>query len=157
LAGGMTLSAIGVGLLTQVGVQGDYVALVLPSLMLMGAGFGPVFVVAIAMGSVADNPEDAGTAGSMNNVTQQIGAALGIALISTIVASATTNYIHGHMPPSGSVLAHASVHGYAVGSWWAAGIFLAGALICGAVVKPGIYMSTPDSAEAVEEAIPAIG
>jgi Na+/melibiose symporter-like transporter len=36
LAGGMTLSAIGVGLLTQVGVQGDYVALVLPSLVLMG-------------------------------------------------------------------------------------------------------------------------
>ncbi|HWE65677.1 MAG TPA: MFS transporter [Acidimicrobiales bacterium] len=157
LAGGMTLSAIGVGLLTQVGVQGDYVAWVLPSLVLMGAGFGPAFVVAIAMGSVPDHPEDAGTAGSMNNVSQQIGAALGIALISTIVASATTSYLHAHAPTNSSTLAHASVHGYRAGSWWAAAIFLAGAVICSAVVKPKIYLSDAATTEAVEETIPAIG
>jgi predicted MFS family arabinose efflux permease len=157
LAGGMTLSAIGVGLLTQVGVQGDYVAWVLPSLVLMGAGFGPAFVVAIAMGSVPDHPEDAGTAGSMNNVSQQIGAALGIALISTIVASATTSYVHAHAPTNSSTLAHASVHGYRAGSWWAAAIFLAGAVICSAVVKPKIYLSDAATTEAVEETIPAIG
>jgi EmrB/QacA subfamily drug resistance transporter len=157
MAGGFALSAIGAALFSQIGVQGDYVAWVLPGLILMGAGFGPAFVVAIAMGSVPEDPEDAGTAGSMNNVSQQIGAALGIAVISTIIASATTNYLHSHTPLTPSVLAHASVHGYSIGSWWAAGIFMGAAIICSVVIRPKTYMAEPSAAEAVEEAIPAFG
>jgi hypothetical protein len=87
------------------------------------------------MGSVADNPTDAGTAGGMNNVSQQIGAALGVALISTIAASATSRYLVHHATTT-TVSAHAAVH---------------------AAVRPHTSM-TIDAAEieAVEKAIPAI-
>jgi hypothetical protein len=96
------------------------------------------------------------TAGGMNNVSQQIGAALGVALISTIAASATSRYLVHHATTT-TVSAHAAVHGYAVGYWWAAGLFLASALICSAIVRPHTSMII-DAAEieAVEKAIPAI-
>ena len=156
MAAGLTLSAVGAALLTRAGVDADYAAWILPGLALIGAGIGTALVVANAMGSVADNPTDAGTAGGMNNVSQQIGAALGVALISTIAASATSRYLVHHATTT-TVSAHAAVHGYAVGYWWAAGLFLAGALICSAIVRPHTSM-TIDAAEieAIEKAIPAI-
>ena len=55
----------------------------------------------------------------MNNVSQQIGAALGVARISTIAASATSRCLVHHATTT-TVSAHAAVHGYAVGYWWAA-------------------------------------
>jgi hypothetical protein len=39
------------------------------------------------------DPRDAGTAGALNNVSQQLGSALGIAVISTFVATATNHYL----------------------------------------------------------------
>jgi predicted MFS family arabinose efflux permease len=156
IAGGLTLSAVGAGLLTRAGVHGDYAAWVVPGLALIGAGIGTALVVANAMGSVADNPTDAGTAGGMNNVSQQIGAALGVALISTIVASATSRYLNRHATTA-TATAHAAVHGYAVGYWWAAGLFLAGAVICSAIVRPHTSMATEATeTEAVDKAIPAL-
>jgi hypothetical protein len=92
----------------------------------------------------------------MNNVSQQIGAALGVALISTIAASATSRYLVHHATTT-TFAAHAAVHGYAVGYWWAAGLFLASALICSAIVRPHTSMTIDATeTEAVDKAIPAI-
>jgi hypothetical protein len=72
------------------------------------------------------------------------------------IASATSRYLVHHATTT-TVSAHAAVRGYAVGYWWAAGLFLASALICSAIVRPHTSM-TIDAAEieAVEKAIPAI-
>ena len=48
------------------------------------------------VGQQGVEPRDAGTAGALNNVSQQLGPALGVALISTFVATATNHYLTHH-------------------------------------------------------------
>jgi hypothetical protein len=55
----------------------------------------------------------------MINTRQQIGCAIGTALLSTIAAGAT----------SGNLDAAATVHGYTTAFWCSAGIFAGGALL----------------------------
>jgi hypothetical protein len=74
------------------------------------------------------------TAGAVNNVSQQIGAALGVAVISTFVATATTHYLTHH---GSTAVVGDTVHGFAVGYWWAAGLFWAAAVVCGALIRGG--------------------
>src|SRR5690242_21562996 len=44
-------------------------------------------------------------------------------------------YLHGHPTPQLAQLA--LIHGYTTVFWWCAGIFAAGAIICGALLRPG--------------------
>jgi EmrB/QacA subfamily drug resistance transporter len=150
---GLTISAGGAALLTQAGVNSDYTAWVLPGLIMMGAGIGSALVVAVAMGSVPDTPEEAGAAGGINNVSQQIGSALGVAFVSTIVATATTNYLGPDLSsPTKTLIAHASVHGFSVGFASAAGILFVGAILSSRIVMgKNILSATESEAEAVEE------
>ena len=155
IAGGLALAAVGAGLLTQADLQSSYASWILPGLILIGAGIGLSLVPAIAMGSVTEDPRDAGFAGGMNNVTQQIGAAVGVALISSVVASATSGYLvaNGSGP---DVTSEAALHGFGVGYWWAAGIFAVGAVCCGALITARTRLDAEATLEELEEAIPAI-
>jgi hypothetical protein len=71
----------------------------------------------------------------MNNVSQQVGIAIGIALISTFVATATSSYLSGHSPGAATTV-QATVHGFSVGFWWAVGLYAGGAVILGALIRP---------------------
>src|SRR6202020_372005 len=123
------------GLLTRADASSNYAAWLLPSMILMGIGIGSAGVVAIAMGQQGVEPRDAGTAGAMNNVAQQVGSAIGVALLSTFAASATTHYLPPH-PAGARTAADATVHGFIVGYWWAAGLYLAAAVLAGALIRP---------------------
>ena len=134
LAGGLIVGGAGAALLAQVSAASPYAAWVLPGLILAGVGIGSAIVSAVAVGQMGVDLRDAGTAGAVNNVAQQLGPALGIAVISTFVATATSHYLTHH----GSTAAvDATVHGFSVGYWWGAGAFWAGALICGALIRGG--------------------
>ena len=152
---GLVISAVGAVLLARTGVDTDYAALPLPALILIGAGMGLSVVVAIDVGQQGVDPKDAGTAGAMNNVSQQIGSAIGVAVISTFVATATTHYLTSHPNIPGSA-AEATVHGFSVGYWWAAGVYLAAAVICGLLIRPGTY-AHHQAVELGDEAILMIG
>jgi hypothetical protein len=79
-------------------------------------------------------PADAGVASGLVNGANQVGGSLGLALLSTLAATATRHYLAGkHFSPA--VVAHADVHGYTTGFWWAAGFFAAGALITGLLLQ----------------------
>jgi hypothetical protein len=97
-------------------------------------GIGSAAVVAVAVGQQGVEPRDAGTAGALTQVSQQLGAALGVALISTFVATATSHYRTHH---GSTAVVGATVHGFTVGYWCAAGVFWAAAVICGALVRGG--------------------
>ena len=131
---GLILSGLGAALLTQADASSPYAAWVLPGLVLVGTGIGSAIVSAVAAGQHGVDPRDAGTAGAVNNVSQQLGAALGVAVISTFVATATSHYLTDH---GGTAVVSATVHGFTVGYWWAAGLFWAGAIICGALIRGG--------------------
>ena len=75
------------------------------------------------------------------SASQQIGASHGTALLSTIAASAVTDYLAGSQHVRG-LTAHAAVHGCTVGFSWAAAMFVVGALMSAA-----LFSSADRSAE----------
>lgn len=133
VAAGLIVGGAGAALLTQADASSPYVAWVLPGLILVGTGIGSAIVPAVAAGQMGVDPRDAGAAGAVNNVSQQLGPAIGIAVISTFVATATNRYLTYH----GNHIVDATVHGFTVGYWWAAGAFWAAAVICVARIRRG--------------------
>ena len=132
VAVGMTLGALGTLYLTQIRVDSSYAADILPALVVIGAGLGLVFSTSIANATLGVEPNESGVASATVNASQQVGGSLGVALLSTIAASASARYVAGahHVPDP---VGHAAVHGYAVGFAWAAGIFAVSAVVCGAL------------------------
>jgi EmrB/QacA subfamily drug resistance transporter len=89
-AAGMSLTVIGMLLLTQLPVHGTYLANVLPSLLLTSLGMGAVFMPLTLIATTGLENEDQGLASGLFNTSQQIGGALGLAILSTVAASKTT-------------------------------------------------------------------
>jgi EmrB/QacA subfamily drug resistance transporter len=133
---GMLTAGLGMVLLTRIGVDTAYATHVLPSLILIGVGFGltvaPCFAIATAVPA-----QDSGVASGMVNTSQQVGGSIGTALLSTLAASAVTDFVIDR-GPAPEVLRQAAVEGYSTAFWWAAGIFAVGALVCGALLRPGV-------------------
>jgi EmrB/QacA subfamily drug resistance transporter len=88
---GMLVTAIGMLLLTQLPVDGSYVSDVLPSLVVTSLGMGAVFMPLTLIATTGLKDEDQGLASGLFNTSQQIGGALGLAILSTIAASKTTS------------------------------------------------------------------
>ena len=134
MALGMALSAVSFALFAELGVHSSYVTGVLPGLLLAGVGLGLVFAPATDIAIRGVSSTDAGVASALVNATNQIGGSLGIALLSTLSASAANQYLATRQPNPAAV-AHAAVHGYATAYWWAAAIFSAGAFIAGLLLR----------------------
>jgi EmrB/QacA subfamily drug resistance transporter len=145
--------------LTRIGVQGDYVGGILGPIMLTGVGMGFMFSSAINTGTYGVAPRDAGVASASVNTGQQLGGSIGTSLLNTIAASATASYIAAHIAAAGhdpaamrAVQTAGLIHGYTTVFWWCAGIFLVGAVICGALMRPGPLQgaAAPGDAPAAE-------
>jgi len=87
---GMVVSAIGMLLLVRIPVDGSYLADVLPSLVVTSLGMGAVFMPLTLIATTGLKDEDQGLASGLFNTSQQIGGALGLAILSTVAASKTT-------------------------------------------------------------------
>ncbi|WP_158843810.1 DHA2 family efflux MFS transporter permease subunit [Saccharothrix deserti] len=74
--------------LTTVPVDADYVTDLLP-VMLLIAGGGLVLPALTALGMSDAKPDDAGLVSGLFNTTQQIGMAVGVAVLSTLAAART--------------------------------------------------------------------
>ena len=111
---GMLLSAGGLLRLTQLPVHGSYVANVLPSIALSSLSMGAVFMPLTLIATTGLHNEDQGLASGLFNTSQQVGGALGLAVLSTLAASKTSS-------ASGS-----PAHALVVGFHWAFG---AGAVV----------------------------
>jgi predicted MFS family arabinose efflux permease len=88
---GMLVTIVGMLLLTQLPVNGSYLANVLPSLLLTSLGMGAVFMPLTLIATTGLMNEDQGLASGLFNTSQQIGGALGLAVLSTVAASRTSN------------------------------------------------------------------
>ncbi|KJY41220.1 Puromycin resistance protein pur8 [Streptomyces sp. NRRL B-1568] len=129
---GFLLAAVGMTLLTQIDLDTSYAKVVLPGLLLMGLGMGTAFMPAMSLATFGVQARDAGVASAMVNTSQQVGGAIGTALLNTIAASATTDYFKSHMTPGTSqklLTFKSMVHGYSTAVWWAAGILTLSALV----------------------------
>jgi EmrB/QacA subfamily drug resistance transporter len=131
---GMALGVIAMVLFTRLTPGGAYVTHVLPGLLVMGAAAGCIFAPAIGTATLGVPIHETGVASAMVNTSQQVGGAVGLALLSTLSASAAAHYAGTHIGAPGLAGA-AAVHGYTTGFWWAAGIFGIG-LLMALVVLP---------------------
>jgi EmrB/QacA subfamily drug resistance transporter len=131
---GMATAALGMALLTRIGVDTAYATHVLPSLILIGIGFGLTLAPSFATATYGVPAHDSGVASAMVNTSQQIGGSIGTALLSTLAVSATTAFVGDH-GPAPEVLRQAAVEGYVTAFWWAAAIFALGAIVCGSVLR----------------------
>ncbi|GAA4517176.1 MFS transporter [Actinoallomurus oryzae] len=136
---GMLLNAAGMVWLTRIGVHSGYASALLGPLMVTGAGMGLIFGMMAATGTFGVAPYDAGVASASINTGQQLGGSIGTALLNTVAASAAAGYLadHSYGRPTPRLVQLAAIHSYTTVFWWCAGIFAAGAVICGALLRPG--------------------
>jgi predicted MFS family arabinose efflux permease len=107
---GFLLAAAGLVLLTQLPVDGSYAVNVLPALLLAALGMGGVFMPLTLVATTGLEDQDQGLASGLFNTSQQVGGALGLAVLSTLATSKS----HA----AGGAPAHALV----VGFHWAFGV-----------------------------------
>ena len=130
LMAGLAPIVIGFALLTRLPAAGSYPLHLLPTMLLLG-GFGLAFpaMITLAMSGTADS--DAGVASGLVNTTQQVGAALGVAVLSTLAAGRT-----GHLLAAGRPAADALTGGYHVAFGTGAGLAAAALVLAAAVLRP---------------------
>ncbi len=119
LVAGMTFLTAGLIFFTQVSVGGSYVTDLLPGFLLIGVGIGFSFVPITIAALAGVEPAEAGLASGLINTSQQIGGALGIAALSTIATSRTSDAVS-----AGTAVPSALVDGFT-------DAFVAGAIIAG--------------------------
>jgi EmrB/QacA subfamily drug resistance transporter len=92
-ATGLVLLGGGALVFTQVSPGGSYVDDMLFGLLVYGAGIGPVFVTATvaALAGVAEH--ESGLASGLSNTAFQIGAALGVAIVTTVAVSRSEDFL----------------------------------------------------------------
>jgi EmrB/QacA subfamily drug resistance transporter len=130
LAIGMTALSAGLVYFTQVSVGGSYLGDLLPGFLLIAIGLGFSFVP-ISIAALAGVPAaEAGLASGLINTSQQIGGALGIAALSAIATSTTSDSIG-----SGSALPLALTDGFQAAFIAAAGVAILGILVALFVVR----------------------
>ncbi|GHH47206.1 MFS transporter [Streptomyces candidus] len=155
---GFLTAALGMLLLTQLEIGSSYAGLILPAQLLLGLGMGTAFMPAMSLATHGVEARDAGVASAMVNTSQQVGGAIGTALLNTIAASATTAYVAAHAAGATSeqlLRAQAMVHGYASAIWWAVGILVVSAGIALTLIntgRPGTHpVASGDGQDAEDE------
>ena len=133
LTAGLLLTAAGGALYAQMPADGHYFWNVFPGLILSGIGLALAFVP-VAIASLSGiQPADAGVASGLMNTSRQIGGSVGLAAVTTIAATATSDYASSHavLASSGPAL----THGFQVAFYLLAGLALVGAAITAAFVE----------------------
>jgi EmrB/QacA subfamily drug resistance transporter len=126
---GMTLATIGMFLLTGIAADGSYASDLLPGLLFVSIGMGLTFVPITLIATTGVAAEDAGLASGIFNTAQQVGGALGLAVLSTLAANATTSHIEGlGHTPSATDHAVGLVDGFHI-AFLAGGILMAAAVV----------------------------
>jgi MFS family permease len=92
---GVVLAAGGFFLLGRVPTHGTYLADLLPGLLLMSIGIGLTFVPLTLIATTNIAADDAGLASGLLNTTQQVGGALGLAVLSSLATTRENHVLNG--------------------------------------------------------------
>ncbi|MBF6297007.1 MFS transporter [Nocardia amamiensis] len=134
VSGGFLVAAAGMLWLTRIGLDTGYTTHILPALILLGLGLGGAMATAFQGATSGVQHEDAGVASAMINTSQQVGGSIGTALLSTIAASAASDYLSARKPDP-LTIAQSAIESYTTSFWWATAIFVAGGVLT-AVLMP---------------------
>jgi EmrB/QacA subfamily drug resistance transporter len=121
---GMSMLTLGLLSFTQVSAGGSYWADLFPGFLILGVAIPFAFVPITIAALAGTKPQEAGLASGLINTSQQVGGALGIALLSTIAVSTTDDEVAG-----GTALPAALTDGFVNAFWAGAAIAFAGVLV----------------------------
>jgi hypothetical protein len=134
---GMAIAATGLAIVSGVPADGSYASDLLPGLLPMSLGMGLTFVPLTLIATTNIDAGDAGLASGIFNTAQQVGGALGLAVLSTLAANRTSSVLagFGHAPTPAD---HASalVDGFQVAFAAGAGLIALGAVVLFVLIRP---------------------
>ena len=147
---GIVIAVIGMLLFLRLEPGGSYVTDLLPAIVVVSVGMGMCFVPITLIVTSGVGQETAGLASGLFNTSQQIGGALGLAVLATLGASKTTSTLEsvGHKPTQADQ-AQALVDGFHVAFFW-------GAVIVGAAGLLLLLLLSRKDVEAVSTGEPAL-
>ncbi|GAA3225307.1 MFS transporter [Actinocorallia longicatena] len=149
---GMLVCAAGMLWMITLETGTHYAGGVLVAQLLFGFGAGMIMPAGLNYATHGVGPDDLGVASAGVNTAQQVGGSLGIALLNTIAASASIDYLgsHGKSPET---VRQAVLEGFGAAGVWAVVILLAGAVLVGLLMNTP--RPAPQQAGDVPEPLPA--
>jgi EmrB/QacA subfamily drug resistance transporter len=121
----------GLVLFSQAPVDGDYVTDILPSMVLFGVGAGLAFPAMATLAMTGATASDSGLLSGLINTTQQVGGALGLAILATLATSRTDSLVE-----DGASQAAALTDGYQLAFTIGAGFLIAALVLAVTVLRP---------------------
>ena len=122
---GVTIGAAGLALMARASLHSTYAGTLLPSFVLLAIGLGLAFVPTTLVAVSSVGQDDAGLASGLFNTAQQVGGAVGLAILATVAATHTSGVLKGlGAHPAASAVASANVSGYRLAFIVAAGLML---------------------------------
>ena len=127
-----SLVLMGAGLLffARVPVEADYVVDVLPAVLSLGVGFGLAFPSLMALGMSGASEHDSGLASGLLMTTQQVGGALGLSVLASLSASQTNRLL-----AASAAGPTALTNGYQLSFAIGAGLVLVALVVAGTVLR----------------------
>jgi len=143
----LVLVTAGLAWISRAGVDANYVVDILPALLLLGSGAGLAFPAIVTLAMSGASESDAGLASGLVNTTQQVGGALGLALLATLASTRSDTLRAG-----GDSVNESLVGGYQL-AFTVAAVLVAVAVVVSLTVLKPVPAHEPN--EVVDEAIAA--
>ena len=130
IAAGLALITAGMLWYTQIPVDGSFVTHLLPGYLMVGVGMAFSFIPMSIAALAGVEHHEAGLASGLINTTQQIGGALGVAIVATVAFThAKSLAASGHDPLS------AQTSGFSLAFWVLAAIGVVSVVAAAALVR----------------------
>jgi EmrB/QacA subfamily drug resistance transporter len=148
ITAGMALLTIGLLYFTQVSVGGSYAGDLLPGFLVIAAGLGFSFVPISIAALAGVKASEAGLASGLFNTSQQIGGALGIAALSAIATSTTSDEVS-----TGTAVPQALTEGFEAAFIWGAVVAAFGILVSLTLIRRSDLETTVEEHEEAPEPV----
>jgi EmrB/QacA subfamily drug resistance transporter len=147
---GLLLAAAGLALFRRVPVDANYVRDLLPVMLLLGTGAGLAFPALTSLAMSGATPSESGLASGLFQTTQQVGAALGLAVLATLSTTRTAGLVASGATPDAAL-----VGGYHLAFGIGALLVVAALALAIALLRADAAPATAPAAEDVRGARPA--
>ena len=142
---GLAIAVVGMLLFLRLTPESTYLADILPGVMLASIGMGLTFVPVTLIATSGVSVDDAGLSSGLFNTSQQVGGALGLALLSTFAANKTADVLSSAgSNPTTDETAQALVDGFHVAWIGCAGFLAAGAVLLLVLLRRGDVLAVAE-------------
>jgi EmrB/QacA subfamily drug resistance transporter len=131
---GLALSTVALLLFARLPVHGHYFTDLFPAFLISGLGLALAFVPMSIGALTGVSSADAGIASGLINTNQQIGGAIGVAVVTTIATTFTAHYVNAHAGTS-AFSGAALTHGFEIAFYVLAAIAAVGAVLAAVLIE----------------------